>query len=75
MYIILIILEVTFDNYMGKELMKNKVRYLYNKWLNQKSRRNFSYKNKRIKKIIVVRQQNRNKILFPREMRSIPQMY
>jgi hypothetical protein len=48
MFIILIILEVTFDNYMGKELMKNKVRYLYNKWLNQKSRRNFSYKNKRI---------------------------
>lgn len=48
MFIILIILEVTFDNYMGKELMKNKVRYLYNKLLNQKSRRNFSYKNKRI---------------------------
>jgi hypothetical protein len=37
MFIILIILEVTFHNYMGKELMKNKVRYLYNKWLNQKS--------------------------------------
>jgi hypothetical protein len=37
---------------MDKELLKNKVRYLYNKWLNQKAKEIFITKINKYSKII-----------------------
>jgi predicted metal-dependent hydrolase len=39
---------------MDKELLKNKVRYLYNKWLNQKAKEIFITKINKYSKIIGV---------------------
>ena len=39
---------------MDKELLKNKVRYLYNKWLNQKAKEIFITKINKYSKIIRV---------------------
>lgn len=44
----------SFDNHMDKELLKNKVRYLYNKWLNQKAKEIFIPKINKYSKIIGV---------------------
>ena len=38
----------SFDNFMDRELLKNKLRYLYNKWLNQKAKEIFITKIKQI---------------------------
>jgi hypothetical protein len=37
---------------MDKELLKNKIRYLYNKWLNQKAKEIFVIKINKYSKII-----------------------
>ena len=42
----LVIFVENFDSnhYRDKEFLRNKVRYLYNKWFNSKIKRDFSYK-------------------------------
>ena len=45
----------SFDNQMDKELLKNKVRYLYNKWLNQRAKEIFIIKINKYSKMIGVR--------------------
>ena len=50
----LLVFLQTFDIHMDKELLKNKIRYLYNKWLNQKAKEIFIIKTNKYSKIIGV---------------------
>jgi predicted metal-dependent hydrolase len=48
----LLVFVEAFDIHMDKELLKNKIRYLYNKWLNQKAKEIFVIKINKYSKII-----------------------
>jgi predicted metal-dependent hydrolase len=50
----LLVFVEAFDIHIDKELLKNKIRYLYNKWLNQKAKEIFITKINKYSKIIGV---------------------
>jgi predicted metal-dependent hydrolase len=50
----LLVFVEAFDIHMKKDILKNKIRYLYNKWLNQKAKEIFIFKINKYSKIIGV---------------------
>ena len=50
----LLVFVEAFDIHMKKDILKNKIRYLYNKWLNQKAKEIFIIKINKYSRIIGV---------------------